>query len=145
MHKILIFIVTTLAMSLLAACGKFSKSQEDNIQATADSFATNYYTWHFDKAMKFATDEMKKEISFISSNVHKSDIEKLKNTTFAPNIETGEITIIDESTAKAELSLSNVFLMDSLGKEAHLYEQAKRTIYLKRCNECWLVDETWEQ
>lgn len=113
---------------------------EELIHETADSFATHYFTWHFDRAMRFGDDDMKRYISFIASNVHGADLDLLLSTDKVPDISVGDITLTNDSLATAVINMTDVILMDTLGEEAHLHPTAQRTLTLRKASETvWQV------
>lgn len=117
-------------------------SNEETAKNVADSFATHYFTWHFDHASRFSDDNMQHYLSFLASNVHKADLDLLLSTSTIPSINVIEINMDGDSQATAILELKDVILMDTIGEEAHLYPNAQRTLTLKKAdNDEWKVSE----
>lgn len=138
MKKTLHILFLTLLITSLGSCT--TSSDETIVEETAKSFAERYFTWHFIEANDFATDNMKKRISFIASNVHKSDLDLLHSTSTAPVIEVSDVSFENDSTATATLAMEDVILMDTLGASAHLYKKVESTLKLKKETNNWRVD-----
>lgn len=122
---------------IFANCGNDSNDNEQIIEV-CDSFSCQYFTWHFPDAMKFADDNGKLWLQFMSSNVHNADLEVIDSTTVMPQFSISDINVYGDS-AIAVAELSNVILMDTLGKRAHFNEKARRTIILKKTDDTWKV------
>lgn len=117
-------------------------TDEEKIIAVADSFSCHYFTWHFDRAMNFSDEGMKRYLTFIASNVHKADIETLLSTTEIPVISVGETTMEGDSMATVVIDLKDVILMDTIGERAHLYPNAQKALRLRKTNDNeWKVTE----
>ncbi len=122
----------------LLSCDK-EPSSEDKAKETAGQFAKYYYTWRLADAISLADENMELHIRFLSSNVHKADIEVLHGATETPEIEVDDITMEDDSNAIATVLLDNVYMMDTLGTKAHLYKDVKNKLKLKLKDAGWRV------
>ena len=100
------------------------EGSEKQLTEDADSFATYYYNWHFEKAVKFCTPESEKWLRYAASNVKQADIDLLhaKREDAAVSIE--DIDYPDEKNATVSISVSNFLKMDTIGKVAHIQESA---------------------
>ena len=87
----------------LFSCEK-EPSSEDKAKETAGLFAKYYYTWRLADAISLTDENMELRIRFLSSNVHKADIEVLHGATETPEIEVDDITMEDDSNAIATVS-----------------------------------------
>lgn len=47
-------------MMMAGSSCKHELSEEEQLRMDADSFAVNYYNWHFEKALRFCTPESEK-------------------------------------------------------------------------------------
>lgn len=119
-------------ISNLSCHEKRELTDDEIINNVADSFSTNYFTWHFDRAMRFSNDDMKHYLSFIASNVHEADINLLLSTSAIPSINVKEINMNGDTMATVIIDLKDVILMDTLGEEAHLRPNAQRKLTLKK-------------
>lgn len=122
----------------LFSCEK-EPSSEDKAKETAGLFAKYYYTWRLADAISLTDENMELRIRFLSSNVHKADIEVLHGATETPEIEVDDITMEDDSNAIATVLLDNVYMMDTLGTKVHLYKDVKKKLKLKLIDAGWRV------
>ena len=58
-------------MMMAGSSCKHELSEEEQLRTDADSFAVNYYNWHFEKALRYCTPESEKWLRFTASNVHR--------------------------------------------------------------------------
>lgn len=106
----------------------------------ADSFAVNYYNWHFEKALRFCTPESEKWLRFAASNVHQADVDSLRAKNEDAQIELGDIEWQDnDSLATIEIKVSDFLQMDTIGKVARLTEKANFCLSMVRRNGRWMV------
>lgn len=138
MKKTLYILLFPILALLWGSCA--DSSEESAVEDTARCFAEKYFTWHFIEARNFATDDMKKQIGFVASNVHKSDLDLLHSTSSIPTIEVSEVSIDNDSCATAMLDMEDVILMDTLGASAHLRKKVKSTLILRKTAGTWKVE-----
>ena len=113
-----------IASSTLSGCQPHEGSEEQ-LKADIDSFATYYYNWQFPKAIKFCTASSEPWLKYAASNVHEADVELLRNKEADATVEINDIDFgDDEVSAIADITVRNFLQMDSIGKEAHLVEEA---------------------
>lgn len=124
--KGILTIIVMGAASILAYNGcRSHEGDEDQLKADADSFATYYYNWHFEKAVKFCTPESEQWLQYVASNVHQPDIDLLRSKKKDATIEIQDISYSDDGvSATVSLNVTNFLQMDTIGKEAHLVKQA---------------------
>lgn len=82
---ILLAAVSGMMMMAGSSC-KHELSEEEQLRMDADSFAVNYYNWHFEKALRFCTPESEKWLRFTASNVHQADVDSLRAKTKTPRL-----------------------------------------------------------
>ena len=116
------------------------EGSEDQLKNDVDSFATLYYNWHFPKAAKYCTSASERWLRYAASNVHKGDIEQLRQK---PEDATIDITDVDfgddEVSAVVTLTVSNFLQMDTIGQEAHLIPQAEVQLPMELHGDKWKV------
>ncbi len=121
-----------LALIVIAAACIFAyegcqshEGDEKQLTEDADSFATYYYNWHFDKAVKYCTPESEQWLRYMASNVHQPDINLLRSKKEDATIEIQDISYDDDGTsATVSLNVANFLQMDTIGKVAHLVRKA---------------------
>lgn len=129
------------AALLFCLCGcQPHERTESQLEANADSFATYYYNWHFEKAAKYCTPESGVWLRYASSNVHQADIDLLHAKPEDATIEINDICFgDDETSATVRFHVSNFYQMDTIGKEAHLVKQADFKLPMAMHNGKWKV------
>lgn len=138
MNKALFYtVLITFGVTLCFSCDGVS-TDEEKAAAVADSFATQYFTWHFPDALRFADEHGKRWLRFMSSNVHDADLDEISKASVPPSFELGTPDITND-TASVKVSLHDVILMDTLGSRAHMQKDAERTIILVKNQDRWKV------
>ena len=128
--------MTTMALS---TC-QHHEGSEDQLIEYADSFATLYYNWHFEQALKYCTSESEKWLIYAASNVHQADIDSLRAKEEDATIEHGDILYYDnDTTATIDITAKNFLQMDSIGQVAHLVYEANFTIPMVLRHGKWMV------
>ena len=138
-RRLFIYITAVfLAISHLFSC-KENHGTEDDVRHVAERFAQSFFTWQLADALQVSDDDMKLRIRFLASNVHKADLRVLHEATETPTIEIGEISMENDSSAQASVSLRNVYQMDTLGTEMHMKEEAQGIVSLRLTREGWRI------
>ena len=126
------YLIAVGAIIMVAGCESASRFRmESKARTAADSFATYYFNWQFDKAARFATDSSKIWLRYAASQVHEADIELLREKEDAA-VEIDEIVIDDEETATAHITVRDFVRMDTIGTEGHLVEKASFVLQMER-------------
>lgn len=81
-----ILLAAVSGMMMAGSSCKHELSEEEQLRMDADSFAVNYYNWHFEKALRYCTPESEKWLRFASSNVHQADVDSLRAKTKTPRL-----------------------------------------------------------
>lgn len=134
--------IILLAICIFSSCSLQNKGNKDEveIQEVTDSFTTRYYCWKYKDAASFSSEDFKRQLQFLSSNVSKADVEILKSSTESPDIEIDGISI-SEDEATVKLLLHNIYVVDSIGSLPHLQEDAAHSLLLKKMNGKWRVTD----
>ena len=132
--------IILLAICIFCSCSLQNKGSKDEveIQAVTDSFTTKYYCWQFKDAASFSSEDFKRQLQFLSSNMSREDVEILKSGTKFPDIEIDDISISDDE-ATVKLQLHDIYVIDSIGSLPHLQEEATHQLLLKKENGKWIV------
>lgn len=129
-----------IAMATLQGCQPHEGS-ESQLKEDVDSFATYYYNWHFEKAMKYCTPSSEVWLKYASSNVHPADVDLLRAKQEDATIELGDIDFHDdEVSATVSIKVSNFLVMDSIGKAAKLQNEATFQLPMVIHEGKWKVD-----
>ena len=111
------------------------------ILSVTDSFATKYYTWRFKDAARFSDEEFTRFLRFLSSNVNQKDIDVLTKSAETPGFSVDNINIKETDLADVTLKLTNIYQMDSIGKEPELTTKTTHKLILKKNNGKWQVSK----
>ena len=135
---ILLFVIT---INLTSSCQRISNSND--ITIVADSFATNFYNWRLEKALKYCTAESKTQISFLASNISEEDIELINQRNEDASIEITNTGMLEEGIkARISIKIYNSFKMKDINSDIQLNKERDVTINLIKTNEGWKVDLT---
>lgn len=139
LNKTIVYIPCLLVV-LCSAC-HHSVGSEEQLKEDVDSFATYYYNWHFEKALKYCTPESEKWLRYASSNVQEEDVALLKAKEGDATIELQDITFASDNDTIATVSLVvyDVLTMKEIGRPAQIIDQATYTLPLVFRNGKWLV------
>ena len=132
-----------LLICIFSSCSSENKENKDEMEilSVTDSFATKYYTWRFKDAARFSDEEFTRFLRFLSSNVNKKDIDVLTKSAETPGFSVDNINIKETDLADVTLKLTNIYQMDSLGKEPQLTEKTTHKLILKKSNGKWKVSK----
>ena len=111
------------------------------ILSVTDSFATNYYTWRFKDAARFSDEEFTRFLRFLSSNVNQKDIDILTKSEETPGFSVDSVEIKEADLADVTLKLTNIYQMDSLGKEPQLTSKTTQKLIFRKDNGKWKVSK----
>jgi len=116
--------MVSLASAALSGCQPHEGSEKQLLE-DVDSFATYYYNWYFEKALKYCTPESERWLRFAASNVHQADIDLLHAKEQDAVIEIEDVDYHDDKvSATVNLSVTDFLQMDTIGTEAHLKNKA---------------------
>ncbi len=127
--------------ALMLSCGPRHEGSEEQLLATADSFATAYYNWHFWDCARHCTDSSQIWLQYAASNVRQADIDLLNAQGEGAghkitNVSYGQ----DGSSATVSVSVSHFLQMDTIGTAAHLVEEATFELPMRRTDRGWQVN-----
>ena len=132
-----------LIICIFSSCSQENKENKDEMEilSVTDSFATKYYTWRFKDAARFSDEECTKFLRFLSSNVNQKDIDVLTKSAETPGFSVDNINIKETDLADVTLKLTNIYQMDSIGKEPELTTKTTHKLILKKNNGKWQVSK----
>lgn len=112
------FLYIAVAAIMISTACKSGRTSTDDIAASVDSFAVNYFNWHFAQAAKFCTTDSFRWLQFAASQVDTVDIKALRNKKTQLTVEVNDIDINKEETeAQVSISVSNYMAMGKYGME----------------------------
>ena len=127
---------TLIFMAIVAvACNRQSETfTARQIENAVDSFATNYFNWHFLQAAQFVTDSSQVWLHYAASQVHQADIEILREKEDA-TVEIEGITTTAPTTASVLVTVRNFLGMDTIGTEGHIVHKARFSLPVEEVQE----------
>lgn len=140
LRYILWMVLTMIAIIITGSSCKQEPGSEEQLLEDADSFAVNYYNWHFEQALRYCTPESEKWLRYAASNVHEADVELLRNKEEDAQVELGDILYDDnDSIATIETKVYNYLQMDSIGKAAHLIPESTFRLTMVKRSGKWVI------
>lgn len=126
--------------STLSGCQPHEGSEKQLLE-DIDSFATYYYNWHFEKALKYCTTESEQWLRYAASNVHPADIDLLHAKQEDATVSIKDVDYHDdEVSASVNLQVDNFLQMDTIGKAAHPVGTGSFVIQMRMHGGKWKVD-----
>lgn len=140
LRYILWMVLTMITIITTSSSCKQEPGSEEQLLEDADSFAVNYYNWHFEQALRYCTPESEKWLRYAAGNVHEADVELLRNREEDAQVELGDILYDDnDSIATIETKVYNYLQMDSIGKAAHLIPESTFRLTMVKRSGKWLI------
>lgn len=115
-------IVTTMLTCGISFCNgcRSHEGDEDQLREDADSFATNYFNWHFERALEFCTPNSELWLRYMASNVNQEDVDSLRGKEEDATVEIKDITYHgDGDSATVTVTVNKSLQMTSIGKPPH--------------------------
>ena len=140
LRYILWMVLTMIAIITTGSSCKQEPGSEEQLLEDADSFAVNYFNWHFEQALRYCTPESEKWLRYAASNVHEADVELLRNKEEDAQVELGDIIYNDnDSIVTIETKVYDYLQMDSIGKAAHLVPESTFRLTMVKRSGKWLI------
>lgn len=137
---ILLIVLTIITLTTTNSSCKQEPGSEEQLREHADSFAVNYFNWHFEQALRYCTPESEKWLRYAASNVHEEDVELLRNKEADAQVELGDIIYNDnDSIVTIETKVYDYLQMDSIGKAAHLVPESTFRLTMVKRSGKWLI------
>lgn len=112
------FACAVLGFLSLLSCQSHEGS-DTQLKEDADSFATHYYNWHFEQAMRYCSPGSEKWLRYAASNVRQADIELLRAKASDATVEVGDIDFLNGGdSATVSVTVSDFLRMDTIGTGA---------------------------
>ncbi|HAT62742.1 MAG TPA: hypothetical protein DCS83_09430 [Prevotella sp.] len=107
------------------SCNLGHKGKSDQLENDVDSFAQKYYNWQFEDALPYCTSDSKKWLQYAASNVHKADINLLRNKNQGASYEINDINYNNgDTTAIINIKVYNFLQMDTIGNSGRIIPSA---------------------
>ena len=128
-----------LSMVVLAACST-DPSDEEKIEQTTLEFSSAYFNYDFKHAEQYLTPDSKKWIAYAASNIHDADLELLRKQQNDAAVQLEDVEVNDDdSTAIANVTVSNYMRLDTIGNAGRMITEARFRLTLVRDRDKWKV------
>lgn len=122
---------------VLLACSEGNQSEQSAKQA-AEHFCKAFFEYDLTTAYDLCAHESQSWLQFVATNVSQADLDVVNAQEDGPEVSVGNVRLLNEKTATADVSVSNFVSMDSLGHMAHLVNEAEYRLTLV------VEDGTWK-
>lgn len=112
-NGIFVWLYIILLACSVVCCGE--RSDEDKVRNVAMSFSTAYYNWDFPAASKYASEDSRKWLCYLASQVDTTDIAVLRGKEKAAEVEILKVDIKGNGDATVTIAVSNYLSADSIG------------------------------
>lgn len=130
-----------LLLCVAVACGgKDGADDSEEALQQADSFAYYYFNWRYVDAARFATQESRKALSFMASNVSDNDIVALKEKAHAAKVDAGDLEQSSDSTISVTVEVAEYLRIHKIGSPAEIKKRGNYELSLVRRDGKWLVN-----
>ncbi|MBO4486207.1 MAG: hypothetical protein J5734_03620 [Prevotella sp.] len=142
LHRLLLPLWLSSVALLMAACGEYSGASESKLTQTVDSFATYYYNWQFQRALRFTTPQSEQWLRLCASQLTQEDVDLLNQQTEKPSYVIDQLELIDDSTARVSITVQNYLLTDTIGRPARLVDKGSFTLdaVYTTAAQRWMID-----
>lgn len=127
-------------MAGISAC---SPSTESRIEQEVLAFSNTYFNWQFHRSVSHCTPESRKWLSYMASQVNRSDIDMLKAQPKDAVCQVEDIIYADnDSAALVEVTVSHFLQMDTIGRQGRMVDRARFRIPVMLHADGWKVNLT---
>lgn len=125
-------------ITMLFSCQ--TDKNEEEAEAVALNFATNYFGCHYTEASHLCTPESEQWIKFVASNVSDSDLAVLNASETTPTYEVTDLSLDNDSNATCTITARNYLMMHDICTKGHIADEGCYKLTLTRQNGKWLVN-----
>lgn len=123
--------------AVVMSCGNKENKYVSEAETVVDSFATAYFNYDFNGAMRYVDEDSKKWLRYMASNVKQEDIDILRSMDGC-----ADITIDSSDIAGKRLvyiTVSNFLYPDTIGKAGHIVNGAQFSIPVTQSGGKWRI------
>ena len=142
LHRLVLPLWLSSAALLMGACGEYSGASESKLTQTVDSFATYYYNWQFQRALRFTTPQSEQWLRLCASQLTQEDVDLLNKQVEKPSYVIDQLELINDSTARVSITVQNYLLTDTIGRPARLVDKGSFTLdaVYTTAAQRWMID-----
>ncbi|MFA4047440.1 hypothetical protein HPS54_04255 [Prevotella sp. PCHR] len=138
-HFLILFL---LSLTAVLSCNKLRTNGNDEtetIKSVVSDFSYSYFNYRFNDAVKLCTEDMKKTISYVATNINEEDITSLRDKETAATCEAGDIVLVNDSCAEAECVVNDYYVKENIGETGKITNKSECRIMLIKNNGKWRV------
>lgn len=128
-----------LVIPFLSACGH---GGDNSAEEVVDSFSVAYFNHRYVDALRYATNDSHRWLSFAASQVTQEDVDSLRAMSDGAETKIEDVSYKDDTTAEAIVTVRNYLSLDSVGKHPYIVAKRKFTIPLVLRGDKWQVNLT---
>ena len=134
MKRVLLFAFTLL---LCVSCDQAEKDPDAMVVERVAAFASAYFNYDFEKALKLVTPDSEKWLHYAASNVTQEDVDLLNAQETAATAEAEGYERLNDSTLVVTLTVRDFLTKDSLEGVGRIAEEAQfRMVAIRQGNSC---------
>lgn len=129
-----------IGLAVISACSERDKEDMSGAESNILHFAEAYFNYDFQQASELITPESRQWIRFAASNLSQDDIDILNHRESETTVELGEISIINDTTISARITVENYYKTDSIERPVTATDEVEVfTLTAVKREKEWLV------
>uniref|UniRef100_UPI003FEE614B hypothetical protein n=1 Tax=Prevotella sp. TaxID=59823 RepID=UPI003FEE614B len=118
-------VAMAIAAGLQLSCSGISGDEKEMIEHDVLGFSEAYFNFDLKGAASYCTDDSRKWISYVASNIQESDIEAMRSKESDATVSIVDISFNNsDSTGTALIKVNNALVLDTIGKPGHTVDEA---------------------
>ena len=136
MKRVLLFAFTLL---LCVSCDQAEKDPDAMVVERVAAFASAYFNYDFEKALKLVTPDSEKWLKFAASNVTQEDVDLLNAQEGVATVVAEDYERLNDSALVVTLTVRDFLTKDSLGATGRIEVEGQFRIVAIRQDKSYLV------
>lgn len=132
------FFAFTAMTAAVSSCTLYS-SKDREIEVTAEEFGNHFFNYELKEAATMVTDDSRKWIELVASNVDTAVVEAIRNQDKAATVSVDNITMTSDTTATVELTANNYVLAKMIDEQPIVNSGMKVSFVMVKHGKKWLV------
>jgi hypothetical protein len=134
----LYFFLLAVSSFICISCSDNQRQRNNQLDACVDSFSVYYFNYHLNDAARFATDDSRKWIELMASNVTEQDVELLKSQG-----QDAEVEIVskdmEDSVATVSICVKHYLRKDTIGQVGRITDDDTYVLRAVAQNDKWKI------
>lgn len=125
---------------LLSSCDSTTRDEKEKIKENIIGFSTSYFNYQFKKATEYSTEDSRKWLQFVASNIGEKDLQILSSQESNAKVSVIDIEYnMSDSSGTAIVEVYDFLKFDTIEKPGHIYDKEKFKINFIRQNGTYKV------